>query len=56
MVCPTSPMVTALGSEDGSIERLKYLVSLNVSSLFMLTSNEAVVIPAGNVTSYGPEK
>ena len=51
-----SPVVTLLGSDDGSMESWNLLASLNISSLFIITSNVAVVVPAENVAVYGPER
>ena len=49
------PRVTSLGSEVESIRSLKDSVSSNTLSSFIGMLNEAVVIPAVNVTLYDPE-
>ena len=52
---PGSPTVTSVGSEDGLIVILKFSLLSYIPSLFIGILNETVVIPAGNVTGYGPE-
>ena len=49
------PRVTSLGSEVESIISLKSSLFSNTLSSFIGTLSKAVVIPAVNVTLYGPE-
>jgi len=51
---PGIPRVMPSGSEDGLIVRVKSSSSSNKSS-FIGTSNGTLVVPAGNVTVYGPD-
>ena len=48
-------MVTRSGAELDMILRLNVSLLSNMSSLVILTSNGILVLPAGNVTLYGPE-
>jgi len=52
---PGSPRVTSSGSEDSSIVRVKSSSSSNMLSSVIGTSNGTLVVPAGNVTVYGPD-
>jgi len=52
---PGLPRVISPGSEDGSIVRSKSSSSSNVLSSNIGTGNGTLVVPAGNVTGYGPE-
>ena len=49
-----APTVTPLGSDE-LIASIKFSSISNIISSVIGTSNEAIVIPAGNVTVYGPE-
>ena len=49
------PTLTLLGSEDGLMVRINSSSFSNMLSLIIGTSNEAVVVPADNMTSYGPD-
>ena len=52
---PRSPIITSLGRVDTSILRLKDSSISNISSSFIGTENETLVVSAGNVTLNGPE-
>ena len=52
---PGLPRVIPLGSKDETIIRVKFSLVSTVSSLTMGISNKELVIPAGNLTMYGPE-
>ena len=52
---PGIPTVPPVGSEDESIVSIKFSLPSNIISLFIGISNGTLVIPAGNVTVYGPE-
>ena len=43
-----------LGSEDWSIDRIKFSFTSTTLSSLIVTVNEVRVLPAGNVTLYGP--
>ena len=55
LVLPVSPTITSLGSDVGSIEILKYAFPVYTLLSYIATSNEALVVPAMNVTLYGPD-
>ena len=44
-----------MGSEDGSIVSVKVSLASDIVSLIIGISNGTVVVPAGNVTLYGPD-
>ena len=50
------PTVTLplLGSVDGSTVRTNFSLLSNILSSIIITLNKAVILPAGNVTLYGP--
>ena len=48
-------MITRSGTELDIMLRLNVSLLSNVSSLVILTSNETLAFPAGNITLYGPE-
>jgi len=47
--------VTVLGSEDGSMVRLNVSLASNILSSLIGTVNKVLLLPAVNVTVYGPE-
>ena len=47
--------MTSLGKDDALIVILKYTFPLYTSLLIIVTPNEVLVIPAVNMTEYGPE-
>jgi len=47
--------VNPLGSEDEIIVRSNCSLGSNILSSIIVTLNETLVIPAPNVTVYGPE-
>ena len=49
------PTATLLGREVGSMVRMNVSSLSSILSLFIETSNEAVVLLAENVTVYGPD-
>lgn len=49
------PLVTLSGNDLDIIIRSNVSLFSNISSLITETSKETLVIPAGNVTVYGPE-
>ena len=48
-------MTIPSGNESVLIVRLKFSLSSSKSSSYIKTLNDIVVIPAGNVTLYGPD-
>jgi len=52
---PGVPTMTPLGSEVSLTETVKSSSPSNILSSNIGTSNTTQVIPAGNVTLYGPE-
>ena len=44
-----------LGNDDFTMDRRIFSIPSNILSSNIATSNETLVIPAGNVTVYGPE-
>ena len=55
VVLAGSPTVTSVGREEELIARVKVSFLSHKLSSFIPTLNETLVIPAGNVTVYGPE-
>ena len=49
------PRLTPVGNVVRIIVRSKFSVLSNMLSLFIGTPNEVLVVPAGNVTVYGPD-
>ena len=49
------PTETLLGTDIGSMLRINVSSLSHIVSLFIKTSNEAVVLLAENVTLYGPD-
>jgi len=49
------PNIIPVGSEDGSMVRKNSSLSSSKLSVVMLTLNKTIVLPAGNVTLYGPK-
>ena len=50
-----SPIITSLGNNDASIIILKYTFPWYTSLLIIVTSKEVLVVPAVDMTEYGPE-
>ena len=48
-------ILTLLGRDDASMVRLKFSFPSDVTSSIIGTSNVTLVLPAGNVTVYGPD-
>ena len=48
--------ITFAGKVVTTIIRVKFSLCSKILSLLMLTSNEEMVTPTGNVTLYGPER
>jgi len=55
LASPLSPTLTPAGRVDGLIVRRKFSLPSDILSLVITTSNETLVIPAANLTEYGPE-